>query len=215
MPLVTHTGGGDPSLGMFDPGGRYIWSYERFWLTRRHLQQMVFGGVFDRHPGLKVVFTEQMVSWVPSTLADLDNVYLMGVERHKRQNPLWDPVLRRPSEYWASNCFNAGSFLARHEAEMRYEVGLGNLMWGSDYPHHEGTWPNTRLSMRKTFAGLPELDVRLILGENALRAYHLDEAVLRSIADRIGPRPEDLAVPLDPSETPEHPGFAFRDFENF
>jgi predicted TIM-barrel fold metal-dependent hydrolase len=212
MPLVTHTGGGESPLGMHGPGGRQIYSYERHWLTRRHLWELIFGGVFERHPDLTVVFTEQMVAWVPETLRDLDNVQL-GLTASRGMYE--DPLPRLPSEYWASNCFNAGSFLARHEADLREKVGLRNLLWGSDYPHQEGTWPYTRLAMRKTFAGLPENDVRMILGENALRAYHLDPTVLRPIADRIGPSPEELAIPLDPSEIPEHRGQAFRDFENF
>jgi hypothetical protein len=57
---------------------------------------------------------------------------------------------------------------------------------------------------------VPEPEVRKILGENALRAYYLDEAELRVIADRIGPTPEEIARPLEPGEAPEY-GAAFRE----
>jgi predicted TIM-barrel fold metal-dependent hydrolase len=60
-------------------------------------------------------------------------------------------------------------------------------MWGSDYPHPEGTWPNTREYFRETFAGLPEADGRKILGDNAVDFYGLDRDRLQSVADEIGP----------------------------
>jgi hypothetical protein len=92
---------------------------------------------------------------------------------------------------------------------------LNTQLWGSDYPHQEGTWPNTRLAMRNTFAGIPEPEVRRILGENALSAYHLDGDALRAVADRIGPTPEEIDKPVDPSELPAYRGQAFREYENF
>jgi hypothetical protein len=119
---------------------------------------------------------------------------------------------RAPSDYWRTNCFNAGSFLAPFEAAMRYEVGVGNLLWGSDYPHPEGTWPDTRSALRHTFAHVPEHDVRMILGQNALRAYHLDESRLRPIAEKVGPTPAEVATPLKQGELPLHMGFSYREF---
>jgi predicted TIM-barrel fold metal-dependent hydrolase len=220
MSFVTHTGGGDAPLGADGVGGGYCYAFERFWLARRHLWQMIYGGVFERHPGIHLIFTEQMVSWVPDTLKNMDNAYLTrqrGAARDQPDSPLqsFDVLPNMPSDYWFSNCYNAGSFLAPHEVAMRSEVGTGNLLWGSDYPHHEGTWPNTLLSMRNTFAAVPQRDVRAILGENAVKAYNLDASKLRPIADKIGPKPSDLAIPPSPQEFPSHLGFAFRDFENF
>jgi hypothetical protein len=81
-------------------------------------------------------------------------------------------------------------------------------MWGSDYPHFEGTWGYTDLSLRNTFSGLPTDEVAAILGGNAIRCYGLDGTALRSIADRIGPLVDDIATPID--EIPEVPGMAFR-----
>ena len=65
-------------------------------------------------------------------------------------------------------------------------------MFGMDYPHPEGTWPNTREWIRHAFAGVPEPDARLILGENAVRCYRLDGARLRAVAGRIGPALGDI-----------------------
>jgi len=77
---------------------------------------------------------------------------------------------------------------------MRAEIGVGNIMWGSDYPHPEGTWPYTREQMVETFRGLPEGELRAMLGLNAARVYGLDVASLERTAARIGPRIQDFRV---------------------
>jgi predicted TIM-barrel fold metal-dependent hydrolase len=77
--------------------------------------------------------------------------------------------------------------MPRREAELRHEIGLSNIMWGSDYPHPEGAWPHTRDQMTETFSGLPEADVTQMLGGNAVRFYGMDEKELTRIASRIGP----------------------------
>jgi hypothetical protein len=105
--------------------------------------------------------------------------------------------------------------MAPFEVALRHQVGVANLTWGSDYPHMEGTWPYTRLSLRHTFAGVPEHETRMILGDNAVRAYHLDVDVLRPVADRIGPTPEELNTPLAPGEFPVDRGYAFREHSTF
>jgi hypothetical protein len=74
----------------------------------------------------------------------------------------------------------------------------------------EGTWPHTPLALRHAFADVPEDEARLILGETALQVYGLDPIELRTIADRIGPRPEELARSTDESELPALRSYAFR-----
>ncbi|HEY4331817.1 MAG TPA: amidohydrolase family protein [Ilumatobacteraceae bacterium] len=205
LPLVTHSGGGEPALGLDGPLGRAVSAAEIHWLSRRGLWQLIFGGAFERHPGLKLVFTEQRVTWVPETLRDLDSIYLSQAHREVAAT-----LPRRPSEYWRDHCFLSGSFLAPFEAEARHEVGLANLMWGSDYPHQEGTWPRTRLAMRNALAGIPEDEVRMILGENALEVYDIDQSLVRPIAARIGPTPAELDTRVAVEELPEFVGAAFR-----
>jgi predicted TIM-barrel fold metal-dependent hydrolase len=207
IPLVSHSGGGEISLGAGGPGGTAILMAETWWLCRRHLPQLIFGGVFERFPGLKVVFTEQRVGWVADTIEEYDSLYFSDIA---------DPALRAsignrpPSEYFRENCYIGASFLAPFEVALRHDVGVRNLMWGDDYPHVEGTWPSTLLSLRDTFAGVPEGDARLILGDNAIDVYDLDRDGLRSIAKRIGPLPSQVNVPVDPSELPIHVGTTFR-----
>jgi predicted TIM-barrel fold metal-dependent hydrolase len=165
---------------------------------------MIFGRVFERHPHLRYTLTEQRVVWVSNVLHDMD--YLNRIRTPS--------LLRKPSEYFAENCFNAGSYMAPWEVEHRHEVGLENLLWGTDYPHTEGTWPHTRAALRHAFCDVPVDETRKILGENALRAYYLDDAPLRAIADRIGPTVEELKQPLAPGEAPAYGG-AFRESGTF
>jgi hypothetical protein len=65
-------------------------------------------------------------------------------------------------------------------------------MFGTDYPHPEGTWPNTLDWIRTAFAGVPERDARCMLGENAVACYGLDRDALARIAERVGPSVEDV-----------------------
>ena len=65
----------------------------------------------------------------------------------------------KPSEYFSRSVMVGASCMPRREAEMRHEIGLENIAWGSDYPHPEGSWPETRSQMRETFLDLPEAEI--------------------------------------------------------
>ena len=126
--------------------------------ARRPMWQLMLGGVFDRHPNLKLFPTEIRVDWIPPTLAHLDRV--------AREHPEL-PCKKLPSEYWRSNCLGGASFLHKSEVEIRHEIGIETFIFGRDYPHPESTWPHTREWLRDCMAGVPDEDVRLMLGENA------------------------------------------------
>ncbi len=70
---------------------------------------------------------------------------------------------------------------------MRHQIGVEKLMWGTDYPHLEGTWPNTMKALNETFADYPEDEMRSILGRNAAGVYGFDVNELSSLVDEIGP----------------------------
>ena len=93
----------------------------------------------------------------------------------------------KPSDYFHRNVRIGSSCMPRREAEMAHEIGVGNIMWGTDYPHPEGTWPHTRKLMVETFHGMPEDDIAAMVGGNAADFYGLDVAALNPIAERIGP----------------------------
>jgi predicted TIM-barrel fold metal-dependent hydrolase len=162
--------------------------------ARQPMWQLMLGGVFDRHPGLRLVMTEVRADWTPATLRALDTVYL-------RDRAAF-PARYSPTEYWHSRCMTSLSFVHRSEVAMRHELGIETLGFGRDYPHNESTWPNTKAWLRDAFAGVPENEVRLMLGENAIRVLGLDRARLAAIAAGIGPSLAELdasAAPVEPA----------------
>jgi predicted TIM-barrel fold metal-dependent hydrolase len=154
---------------------------------RRAMWNMMFGGVFDRHPDLRLLMTEVRGDWLPATLRHLDEVF----ERAPRQVA----SSRKPSEIWFEHCLMSLSFVHKAEVDMRHQLGVETIFFGRDYPHAEGTWPNTADWLRDAFAGVPEAELRLMLGENAIRVLRLDRSTLARIAGRIGPALADLVEP--------------------
>jgi Amidohydrolase len=111
------------------------------------------------------------------------------------------PAERKPSEYWQTNGPTSLSFVHKAEVSMRHEIGIETISFGRDYPHPEGTWPNTKQWLSDAFASVPDHELRLMLGENAIRVLDLHRAPLAEIASRIGPTIEDItgrADELDP-----------------
>jgi predicted TIM-barrel fold metal-dependent hydrolase len=209
-PLNMH-GGANLSYG----GGPEAYALvlaETDWFSRRGAAHLVFSGVFERHPGLHLAITEQRAHWIAPLLAEWDSIYLsIRNEELRRRLP------RRPSDYFRSNVFVGASFMSRPECDGRGALGPEVMMWGSDYPHGEGTWPYTDAALRWTFGGeVPGGELRAMLGGNAARCYHLDLAALQPVADRIGPTEAQLRTPVErlpgrgPGEQPVR-SWAFRD----
>ena len=162
--------------------------------SRRPLWQLTLGGVFDRHPDHRVMLTEIRGDWLPATLARLDELF----DEHRDDVP----GKRRPSEYWPSNLLAGLSFMHRAEVEQRHEIGIEKISFGRDYPHSEGTWPNTREYLQVLLAGVPEQEARMILGENLADFLQLDRAKLAPVVERVGFRPDEVlvdAADLDPA----------------
>ena len=214
MPLNTH--GVDAIPAQLYPFGHVanilLTLTEAPFFSTRHLWWLMWTGVFDRHPGLKLAFAELLAGWIPRTLSELDSTLNSNLGAQGRS------VLKlTPTEYWQQHCFVGASFMSRTEANARHEVGLDSVMWGSDYPHVEGTWPHTRESLRNTLAGIPAEDMRKMLGENAIRCYGFDVDRMRALADQHGPTVEEISTPLE--EIPDSPqarlGMAFREGDHW
>ena len=173
---------GAPAL----PGAMGIYISEVAWWCARPLTFLIWGGVFERFPRLRVAVTEGTSIWVPEYLALLDFRY---EETHfaAKLGDYRSHLSMTPSAYFRRNVFLGASCMPRREVELRHEIGLANLMWGSDYPHPEGTWPNTREQMLEAFGGLPEAETAAMLGGNAARVYGFDVEKLAPVAARIGP----------------------------
>lgn len=171
--------------------GGMLGLYEVFVFTRRPLWFMIFGGVFDRHPGLKVAVTENGVQWLPSLVRDMEQFF----DTHGAA-PVRASLKLRPADYFERHVFLGGSLMQRRDAAMRHEIGVDRLMWGADFPHLEGAAPLHREVLAHVFGGLPDDDLRKILGLNAVRLWGFDADLLQEVADRVGPTPADLSEQL-------------------
>ena len=187
MPVHVHGGGGTPSYGDYGVVSMLMYATEATYFSHRNLWILIWGGVLERFPRMKLVFTETRAEWVPGALNLLDGIHSARFFSHIR-----DTVKLKPSEYFERQCYVAASFMAPHECAMRHEIGLGQLMWGADYPHLEGTWPRTRKSLARCFKGIPTDEVRAILTDNPAELYGFDVDALQPIADRVCPSAEEL-----------------------
>ncbi|MDC1294798.1 amidohydrolase [Myxococcota bacterium] len=209
LPIAVHGGNarapdGPDAYGPNEPLASFFHFTESTFFDRRPLWFFIWGGVFDRHPKLKLVFAEALSHWVPQELMRLDEMYGMWNSKTLRER-----ITKRPSDYWRSNCAITATFISRGEVEMRHEIGVDNLLWGSDFPHPEGTWPYTETCLRHAFHDIPQDETGRILGENAVDFYGFDREVLTSIAGRIGPRPE-IVVRAPESRPNDYLGMGLR-----
>lgn len=187
MPVNFHSGAA-PAYDVSQPGwiGCYLSEYA-FWLTRP-MWQMIFGGVFEECPDLKVTFTEAGGEfWFPWILELMD---IRASVKHT-SGKLGDynsNLTMKPSEYFARNMFVGCSALPDEDTtKAYYDIGIGRILWGTDYPHPEGTWPNTHDKMIASLGGLPESDIQQMLAGNLLDCFDLDVDPMWEMAARIGP----------------------------
>jgi predicted TIM-barrel fold metal-dependent hydrolase len=176
------------------------------WFAHRPLWHLIFSGVLDRHPTLRLVLTEQGTAWVPRGLETLDWFFRRMTTSASAEASFFGAAVGKlamtPSEYFRRQCWLGASFLRPSEAPLVPEIGVDRIMWGADYPHSEGTYPHTTEALRVAFAGAQPAEVQAMVGSNAATFYGFDFAALQRVGDRIGPRVEDVAVPLEPADYP-------------
>ena len=141
---------------------------------RKAIASMIFGGVFDRFPELKVGSVEFDIAWAPLFIMRMDYIYTehaLGVKQRRFRNDAM------PSDFFRNNIF-----LSFQEdaigIRLRDVIGVDNMMWGSDYPHSESTFPQSRKILAEILAGVPDDEQARIAGGNTARVYHFDVARL-------------------------------------
>jgi predicted TIM-barrel fold metal-dependent hydrolase len=193
LPVHTHSGAVGDFGGWDLPGAAGIFTTEASWWASRPLWHLIWGGVFERFPDLKFCVTENGAWWVPSMVQRMDAKWEGSHATERFGDAFTRHLPLKPSEYFARNVRIGASVMASKEVAIRDEIGVGVIMWGNDYPHHEGTWPHTEKAMRETFGEVPESEARLMLGETAAETYDLDVDALAPIVERIGPEPIGMA----------------------
>jgi predicted TIM-barrel fold metal-dependent hydrolase len=205
--LNVHGGGGQPDMGMH-PASISLFVLEASFYSHRPLWALILAGVFDRFPELRLVMAESGTAWIRPALSAMDRHHEKILAGNIGSLPLDGAVrtARRPSEYWAANCWVGSSFMVREDCLERHEVGVDRIMWGSDFPHDEGTYPHSREAIAHTFAGVPETEVAQMVGGNAARLYDFDLDELATHATN-GPLVEEVARGID--EIPNSISLAF------
>jgi len=130
---------------------------------------MIFSGVFDRHRKLKVLSVENDVTWAAAMLERSDYRF----ERDRGWAGSGGITSgRKPSEIFHEHVLC--TFMRDHTAvKNRDIIGVRNMMWGSDFPHFDGTWPRSVEVLEGHFGGVPLADQKRIARQNVIELYHL------------------------------------------
>jgi predicted TIM-barrel fold metal-dependent hydrolase len=207
MPLNHHSGGATPNFGMHMPQSLAMFMLEVTWWAHRSLWHLMFSGVFERHPNLQFVLTETGVGWAPGVLDELDTFFhRMKYNDQCSEYIFGGPTVAQmsltPSEYFARQCHIGASFLPPKECDLRHQIGVDRILWGSDYPHVEGTYPYTREHLRLTFAGVDPDEIQQMVALNSAKLYGFDLEQLAPLAAQFGPTKAEIAEPYDIAELP-------------
>jgi predicted TIM-barrel fold metal-dependent hydrolase len=189
--LVVHTHSGEGDWPSYNDNLAQFVMEVPFW-THRPLWQLLLSGAFDRHPNLRYVAVEAGSWWLGDLLWKADITFGANPKVKKLNSRTKGLIQRLPSEYVGENVFIGASTMSREEIRRRHRNGIDALMWGTDYPHPEGSWPHTAERLGSDFRDVSIEDTRLLLGLNAVRCYDLDLPALTAIAERVGPRPSGL-----------------------
>ena len=199
VPVNVHSGTGNPDYGPY-PTSMLLYINEVSFYTQRPLVQLMLSGVFERFPRLKLVITEAGCAWVPpllerldQTLASIRDTGSTGEIRYGAEHVL----PRSATEYFHRNVWMGVSQPGPADVEARHLIGADRWMWGSDYPHDEGTHPYTREHLRSRFSSLQPGELRRLLAGNAADLYRFDLDALAPLAARIGPTVSEVATPID------------------
>ncbi len=135
--------------------------------AQRSLAAMIFSGVFERHPRLRVVCAEADIGWVANFLQRIDH----AMRKHGPRMGL--KLARMPGEYFRQSV--RATFMSDLAGVRTWDlIGPECIMWSSDYPHTDSTWPNSQQVISREFAGVPAEAKRKILAENAAALYHFN-----------------------------------------
>jgi len=126
------------------------------------LMSIIFAGVLEHRPNLKVVIGESGTGWIPYILDRMDAEW---EDQFKELD-----LTMKPSEYWRRQCY------ATYQSDpvgvkLLEELGEDNIMWGSDFPHPDGVWPDSQEYIRKELGHLPEATRKKIVCDNAAKLY--------------------------------------------
>ncbi|HUR70683.1 MAG TPA: amidohydrolase family protein [Candidatus Limnocylindrales bacterium] len=129
--------------------------------------ELIFYGVLERYPGLKIVSVENEIGWMPFMMQQWDYYY----NRFKKVNP--PPFTKNPSEYFKTQIY--GTFFRDTVAGHNFQWwGQDNCMWSNDYPHGNSTWPESKKYIDRDLGHLPEDIRKKLVYTNVKQLYGID-----------------------------------------
>jgi predicted TIM-barrel fold metal-dependent hydrolase len=148
------------------PDATAFMATEDYWM-RRSVASMIFSGVFERFPALKIAIVEHELSWAFYFLGKMDNLY----KEYSQTAPYRFKDQRLPSDFFRTNIF-----MTFQEDKMGVEhlpamIGTDTLMFGSDYPHAESTWPHSMKFLDGMLGGLSAADRQKFVFGNTAGLY--------------------------------------------
>jgi predicted TIM-barrel fold metal-dependent hydrolase len=164
MPVSFHVGERFDTEG---PGAFGTSMMMQFHPYRAVWSLLTFSGILERHPGLRIIFTEGQLHWIPGALQDADMFY-------KSFGSVLEPRLPKPpSHYWRQNCY--ATFQEDDVGlKMIDAIGADRILWASDYPHPESVLGRTAESARKVIDAVGAERAQAILYDNARRIWGID-----------------------------------------
>ena len=168
LPISFHilTGGGDTALGQKGRGPKMNGFLSIIRGNQDIMGTMIFGGVFERHPNLRVVCAEADAGWVPHYMYRADHAF----ERHRNWLTTGDELHKLPSEYFRENIYTTfqDDWVAFQMADM---VNHERLLWANDFPHSDATWPWSQQMLAKHTKHLTDEQRDRILRDNTCELY--------------------------------------------
>ena len=204
----SHGGTGAPNYGKYSVSDLLFITEVSFY-SHRPFHQLLLSGVFERFPKLKFVMTEQGCAWLLGALSQMDETLAKIRDTGRMGEMRYDDshiLPRSASDYFQQNCWVGISQPGHDDAAAREVLGVNKVMWGSDYPHNEGTGPYTREHLRQVFCDTNPAELQQILAGNAADLYGFNLDALAPLAAQHGPTHGEIAVPLD--ELPAEPNEA-------
>lgn len=171
LPICFHILTGRESYGMKVRGPKVIQQIVTVRGNQNIIMMMVLGGVFERHPQLRVVMVENDAGWLPHFCFRLDHAW----ERHRWSMEI-GALSRKPSEYVLDNVWTT----FQDDWSVRWVVGALNMervMWATDFPHGDGTYPNSRRIADEVTEGMTSAQKRGVVHDNARALFGIREDV--------------------------------------
>ena len=130
---------------------------------------LLFSGIFQRYPRLKILMVEANIGWIPTLLEQGDDMF----RRYRWWTGAHSAMSEMPSRIFHRN-FYATFMVDRSGIELRHRLNVDHLLWSTDYPHSGSDWPDSGIGIERTFRGVPKVEVKKMLHDNCKALYQLD-----------------------------------------